>query len=367
MTDAPLLKTPLNDAHRRLGAKMVPFGGWDMPVQYAGILDEHKAVRSAAGLFDVSHMGELELEGAGALALLQRLTCNDVAKLSPGRAHYTGLLNERGGFIDDILIYRRGEAQFLLVVNAGNAAKDWAWIERHAKAAGVKAENRSSRWGQIAIQGPKSQAILAPRTAADLAAIRYYGFAEAAVDGVPCVVSRTGYTGEDGFEIYCPAESAEKIWNSLLAHGGAQGLVPCGLGARDTLRLEAAMCLYGNDLNEDRTPLEADLQWIVKIDKGDFFGRDTLKRQLAGGTQEKLVGLNMIDRGIPRQHYELRTGGARAGEVTSGTHSPTLGKPIGLAYVEAQFATPGRELEIDLRGKPGRAVVVAKPFYKRAK
>jgi aminomethyltransferase len=361
------MKTPLNDAHRRLGAKMVPFGGWDMPVQYAGIIEEHRAVRSAAGLFDVSHMGEIELEGPGALALVQTLTSNDAAKLANGRAHYTGLLNERGGFIDDILVYRRGEEKFLLVVNAGNTLKDWGWIERHARAAGVKAENRSSAWGQIAVQGPLAQAILQPLVAADLAPIRYYGFAEAAVDGVPCVVSRTGYTGEDGFEIYCPAEAADRLWTRLLEKGGARGLVPCGLGARDTLRLEAAMCLYGNDINEERTPIEADLAWIVKAEKGDFYGRDVLKRQLAEGTRERLVGLNMVDRGIPRHDYPLSAGGARVGTVTSGTHSPTLNKPIGMGYVESRLATPGAELEVDLRGKPAKAVVVAKPFYKRAK
>ncbi len=364
---APLLVTPLNAEHRRLGARMVPFGGWDMPVQYAGIIEEHRAVRNAAGLFDVSHMGEIEVEGPGAEALLQKLTCNDVTKLLPGRAHYTGLLNERGTFLDDILIYKRGAEKYLLVVNAGNTDKDWAWIEGHAKTAGVHAENRSAQWAQIALQGPRAVAILQPLTPTDLSLIKYYGFAEGVVDGVPLMISRTGYTGEDGFELYCPAESAAQLWRKLLEAGAAQGIKPCGLGARDTLRLEAAMCLYGHDIDETRTPVEADLNWIVKPGKGDFIGRDALVKQQSDGTTETLVGFEMVDRGIPRQHYPVLKNGEKIGIVTSGTHAPHLGKPLGLAYVAKAHSAVGTEIEIDLRGKSAKAVVVSKPFYKRAK
>ena len=368
MTDtAPLLATPLNAEHRRLGARMVPFGGWDMPVQYSGIIDEHQAVRTAAGLFDVSHMGEIEVEGPGAEALLQHLTCNDVGKLLPGRAHYTGLLSERGTFLDDILIYKRGVEKYLLVVNAGNSDKDWAWIEGHARTAGVRAENRSGHWAQIALQGPRAVAILQPLTPADLSPITYYGFIEAPVDGVPMLISRTGYTGEDGFELYCPADAAAKLWRKLLEAGAPHGLKPCGLGARDTLRLEAAMCLYGHDIDETRTPVEADLNWIIKPGKGDFIGRDALVKQQAEGTAEVLVGFTMVDRGIPRQHYPVRKNGEEIGIVTSGTHAPHLGKPLGMAYVAKAHSAIGTEIEIDLRGKPARAVIVAKPFYKRAK
>jgi aminomethyltransferase len=362
-----LKTTPLNAAHRKLGAKMVPFGGWDMPVQYSGIIDEHQAVRTKAGLFDVSHMGEIEVEGPGAEALLQKLTCNDVSKLAAGRAHYTGLLNERGTFLDDILVYKRGAEKFLLVVNAGNSDKDWAWIEKHAKTAGVKAENRSPHWGQIALQGPESLAILSPLTDVPLAPMKYYGFGEGKVAGHTALVSRTGYTGEDGFEIYCPAEVTEKIWNLLLDKGGPRGLKPAGLGARDTLRLEAAMCLYGHDIDETRTPVEADLNWIVKPQKGDFFGRDVLVKQQAEGTAQILVAFKMIDRGIPRQDYPVLKNGAPIGKVTSGTHAPFLNFPVGMAYVAKAHSAIGTEFEVDLRGRAAKAVVVPKPFYKRAK
>jgi len=364
MADQELKKTPLNAVEWELGGKMVDFGGWELPVQFSGILDEHEAVRTRCGLFDVSHMGELTVKGPAAVELLQRATCNDVTKLEDGRAQYTGLLYPTAGFVDDILIYRNGADDYFVVVNASNSDKDYEWLADCAKGMDVEVRNVSSGYAQLALQGPQAERILQPLTDVELSAIKYYRFDVGKVDGAPAIVSRTGYTGEDGFEVYCEPSEAPRLWRKLLASGDVK---PCGLGARDTLRLEAKMALYGNDIDETTTPLEADLGWIVKIDKGDFFGRDVLQRERAEGPRRKLVGFEMVDRGIARHGYPVVDGQEEIGVVTSGTHSPTLKKAIGLAYLPQGKSAPGSEFFVLIRGKETRARVVPTPFYKRAK
>jgi aminomethyltransferase len=341
---------------------MVDFAGWEMPVQYSGVIEEHRAVRTAAGLFDVSHMGEVRVRGAGAEAFLQRLTPNDVTKLVPGRAHYSGLLTDRATYIDDILIYRLGAEDFMVVVNASNAPRDFEWIA--SRAAGlpeVEVTDESPRYALLALQGPKALAILAPLAMPDVSGLKYYGFAEGTVAGVPALISRTGYTGEDGFEIYLAPEHAADVWRQLLAAGA----VPAGLGARDTLRLEAAMALYGHEIDESTTPFEAGLNWVVKLDKGEFLGRDALLAQKSAGAGKKLVGFEVRGRGIARQGHAVVSDGRPVGVVTSGTWSPTFEKALGLAYVPPEMAATGTPLAIDVRGKTLPAVVVETPFYKR--
>jgi aminomethyltransferase len=360
---AALKRTPLSALHRELGARMVDFGGWEMPVQYAGILEEHKAVRERVGLFDVSHMGELKVSGRDAGASLQALTPNDVSKLVDGRIHYSAFLTDQGTFVDDLLVYRRSGDDYLVVVNAGNTDKDFAWAKERARG-DVRVENHSDRYALIAVQGPKAAALLARVADPDPGDLPYYGFREGKVAGFPALVSRTGYTGEDGFEVYCRPEDAEAIFRRLLGEGEAYGVQPCGLGARDTLRLEAKMALYGNDIDDTVTPLEADLGWIVKMSKGDFVGRQALAAQKQSGVPRKLVGFEMVDRGIARHGYRAKTS-AGAGVVTSGTHSPTLGKPIGLALLPAAASAVGTELEVDIRGRGAAARIVPTPFYKR--
>lgn len=358
-----LKRTPLYDLHRELGAKLIDFGGWEMPVQYAGILEEHRAVRERVGLFDVSHMGELEFTGEGALSALQRLTCNDVSRLSDGRIQYSALLTERGTFVDDVLVYRREAGSYLIVVNASNAPKDFAWASSRVSES-ARVENRSDDYALIAVQGPNAVRLMGRLCAPDPSDLPYYGFRDATVCGAPALVSRTGYTGEDGFEVYCRPEDAEGVFRSLLEEGRAEGAEPCGLGARDTLRLEAKMALYGNDIDDTVTPWEADLAWIVKLAKGDFIGRDALVAQREAGVPRRLVGFDMVDRGIARHGYPART---RHGDglVTSGTHSPTLGRPIGLALLPTPAAEIGTEFEVDIRGRAARARIVPTPFYKR--
>jgi aminomethyltransferase len=363
MADENLKKTPLNALEHELGGKMVDFGGWELPVQFRGILEEHAAVRERAGIFDVSHMGELTVRGAGALELLQRATCNDVSKLEDGRAQYNGLLYPTGGFVDDILIYRNSPDDYFVVVNASNSDKDFEWLADLAKETGVDVKNVSTDYAQLAVQGPDAERLLQPMTDVALAPIKYYRFGTGSVDGAPAIVSRTGYTGEDGFEIYVAPEHGPRIMKKLIDAGA----LPCGLGARDTLRLEAKMALYGNDIDHSTTPLEADLGWIVKIEKGDFMGRDVLEREKAEGPRRKLVGFEMIDRGIGRHGYPIVDGSTEIGVVTSGTHSPTLKKAIGLAYLPLDKATPGTEFSVLIRGKETRARVVPTPFYKRPK
>jgi aminomethyltransferase len=356
-----LKKTPLNALHRELGGKMVDFGGWDLPVQFGGILEEHEAVRTDVGIFDVSHMGELTVKGPQALELLQKTTSNDVSKLDTGRIHYTGLLYPNGGFVDDILIYQNTPTDFFIVVNASNTDKDYEWLRESAKGMDVEVENVSANYAQLAIQGPNAERTLQPFTDLQLADIKYYRFAHGTVDGVPAIVSRTGYTGEDGFEIYIAPEHAPRIMKKLIDAGAK----PCGLGARDTLRLEAKMALYGNDIDDTTTPLQADLGWIVKLDKGAFAGSDVLSKEKSDGVKRKLVGFEMVDRGIARHGYPVVAGDRRVGIVTSGTHTPFLKKAIGMAYVPTELAAPGTELNIDVRGRPSAARVVSLPFYKR--
>ena len=360
-----LKRTPLYALHRELGAKMVDFGGWEMPVQYEGILGEHRAVRERVGLFDVSHMGEFELTGSDALPALQSLTPNDVGRLADGRCHYSAFLTERGTFVDDLLVYRRAADSFLVVVNAGNTPKDFQWARAHAKG-DLRLEDKSAAYALIAVQGPLAAALMSRVSDADPSDLPYYGFRDTRVLGRPALVSRTGYTGEDGFEIYLDPQDAEKVFRGLLEAGRPEGVVPCGLGARDTLRLEAKMALYGNDIDDTVTPWEADLGWIVKMKKGDFLGRDALQRQKEEGVPRKLVGFEMLDRGIARHGYPAQTP-AGEGVVTSGTHSPTLGRPIGLALVPSGAQTVGTEFEVDIRGRRARARIVETPFYKRKK
>ncbi len=362
--DAALKQTPLNAAHRALGAKMVPFGGWDMPVQYRGILEEHRAVRSAAGLFDVSHMGEVEFRGAGALAAVQLLTSNDAARLQAGQVQYSALTTEAGTFVDDLTVYKISDERYMATLNAGNVQKDVAWIRDRVRGT-AEIRDASDETALLAIQGPRAVAILQRLTPADLTTIPYYWFATAEVCGKGALVSRTGYTGEDGFEVYVAPEHAARLWSALLEEGGPLGLLPCGLGARDTLRLEAKMALYGNDIDEAHTPFEADLAWIVKLEKGDFIGREALVRQKAEGVKRKLVGFEMIGRGIARPHYPILKAGQPVGEVTSGAPSPWLGKNIGLGYVPTGCSTVGTDLEVVVRDQPVAARIVKTPFYKR--
>jgi aminomethyltransferase len=356
-------RTPLYECHLEAGARMVDFAGWEMPVQYAGVIDEHRAVRTAAGLFDVSHMGEVGVRGAGAEAFLQRLTPNDVTKLVPGRAHYSGLLTGRGTYVDDILIYRLAAEEFMVVVNASNARRDFEWIASRAAEEKADAEvvDESHRYALLALQGPRALEILAPLASPDVSGLKYYGFARGTVDGAPALISRTGYTGEDGFELYLAPEDAPAVWRRLLA-GGA---LPAGLGARDTLRLEAAMALYGHEIDETTTPFEAGLGWVVKLDKGDFLGRDALLAQKSEGVPRKLVGFEVRGRGIARQGHGVVSEGAKVGDVTSGTWSPTFEKALGLAYVPAGMAAAGTPLALDVRGKALPASVVETPFYRR--
>jgi aminomethyltransferase len=359
-------KTPLNAVHRASGAKMVPFGGWDMPVEYSGLISEHMAVRKAAGLFDVSHMGEFEVEGPGALAFLQRVTANNVAKLVDGQAQYSALPMPNGALVDDVIVYRRTADRYLLVVNAGNIEKDFRWLEEQGPQ-DVTLRNSSDAYALLALQGPRAQEILQPLTTLDLGALKYYHFADVEVDGRPVTVSRTGYTGEDGFEIFVPPAHVEAFWKRLLEAGADKGLVPAGLGARDTLRLEARMCLYGQDMDETTTLIEAGLGWIVSLDeaKGDFPGRAVLAEQKKNGPPRKLVGFEVTGRGIARHGYPVLVHDERVGEVTSGTYAPFLQKNIGLCYVPATRAALGTELAIDIRERKVPARVVPTPFYKR--
>jgi aminomethyltransferase len=361
-----LLKTPLNSAHRAMGAKMVDFGGWDMPVQYSGIIDEHLAVRSAVGLFDVSHMGEIEIQGPDAARLANFVTTNNVDKLKIGQAHYSGLLYDHGGFVDDILVHKISEQHIFLCVNAGNQDKDFEHI-RSQNHFDAQVEFAGPRYAQLAIQGPQARATLQKLTATDLSAIKYYWFTDGEVLGVPARIAHTGYTGEDGYEIYIPPQEAERIWNQVLAAGAEFGIKPCGLGARNTLRLEAAMALYGHEIDASISPWEAGLDWIVKMEKGDFVGRGALAKQKEAGLKRKLIGFEMRGRGIGRDGYEVMLDGAPAGWVTSGSPSPALNKNIGMCYLPLEQAQPGRAIQIMVRNQPVDAVTVETPFYKRAK
>jgi aminomethyltransferase len=361
-----LKKTPLNARHRAHGARMVPFGGWDMPVEYSGIVNEHMAVRTRAGLFDVSHMGQIEVAGKDALAAVQRISTNDAAKLSVGQAQYSALTTPAGTFIDDLIVYRLAGDHFLLVVNAGNIEKAYKWIADETRAVGdVAVVNSSARYALLAVQGPAAPAIVQQLTAADLTEVKYYWFTHGEVAGVRSIIARTGYTGEDGFELFIPSTAAERVWNTILETGASAGIVPVGLGARDTLRLEAGMHLSGQDMDETTTVLEADLGWTIGWKKEEFIGHDVLRRQKQEGAPRKLVGFEVLDRAIARHGHEVYVENEKAGVVTSGTQTPFLKKAIGMAYVPSDRTATGTEFEIDVRGRRVRAQVVPLPFYKR--
>ena len=367
---APALKrTPIYDLHLEAGGRMVEFGGWEMPVQYRGILEEHQAVRTRAGLFDVSHMGEFRIEGPGALDFLQYLVPNNVAKLEINQTLYTQLCLPNGGTIDDCTLYRLSEQNYMLVVNASTCDKDWDWVNQHASRFDLtRLENATYEMALFAFQGPLAEAILQTLADSDLSTIPYYHCRPGAIAGMPALISRTGYTGEDGFELYHDATDAPKLWSAILEAGRANDVLPIGLGARDTLRLEAGFCLYGHELTEEITPLEALLGWSVKLDKGvDFIGREALAQQKAEGLKRKRIGIEMADRSVPRAGYALLANGQPVGELTSGTIGPSLNKTIGMGYVPPDYAKVGTALEVDIRGRKMGATVVSLPFYKRPK
>jgi len=343
---------------------MVEFGGWQMPVQYRGIIEEHIAVRRQAGLFDVSHMGEIEVRGANALASCQKVTANDLARMSQNQAQYNLLLNEHGGIVDDVIFHRLGDQDYLVCVNAANSDKDFEWLKERV---GRNAEviNRSAEYSQLALQGPLAESILQPLTSAALGALGYFRFVFADVAGSRCLLARTGYTGEDGFELYCGPDRAESLWSSLMESGAIRGLVPAGLGARDTLRLERALPLYGHELDETTSPLEAGLSWVLKFSKGPFLGRERLLRQREEGPKKQLVGLELTEPGIARSHCRILKDNQCVGEVTSGTKSPTLKKSIALGYVGSEHSAVGNELQVEIRGRSVSARIVKLPFYHR--
>jgi aminomethyltransferase len=364
-------RTPLFEEHVAAGGRMVDFAGFELPVQYSGLVEEHRCVRSKAGLFDVSHMGEIEILGPRAFDFVQLFSCNDHSKMTVGRAQYTGIMYPEGTFVDDTLVHKMAEDRYLLVVNAANHIKDVDYLQALAAAEdGVEVIDRSSEFAQIALQGPLAAEILQPLTTDDLAAIKYYRFIEGEVAGIKGLIARTGYTGEDGFEVYVDPNGAPALWRAILAAGQPHGLLPAGLGARDTLRFEAGMCLYGNDIDRTTTPLEAGLGWIVKLGKGDFIGRDVLARQKEEGVARRLTGFEMADRGIARHSYpvyENETDDEPVGAVTSGTQSPTFDKALGMAYMPPEMGEPGREFFVQIRGRQARARVVDLPFYSRKK
>lgn len=359
-------KTALYETHVKLGAKMVPFAGYEMPVSYSGIKAEHQAVRQALGMFDVSHMGEFLVKGPDALKLIQYITSNDAAKLSPGKVQYSCFPNGRGGIVDDLLVYCLSEEKYLLVVNASNIEKDWNWIQKHNEWQ-VELEDMSDNLSLLAVQGPKAVAALQALTDVKLADIPYYHFVQGTFAGVEdVIISATGYTGSGGFELYLPNSAASKVWDKIMAAGAPYGILPAGLGCRDTLRLEMGFCLYGNDINDTTSPLEAGLGWITKFTK-EFIDSDYLQQQKAAGLKRKLVAFEMVDRGIARQHYPIKNeAGELLGEVTSGSESPSTGKFIGLGYVDAAYAAPGTSIRIEIREKLLEARVVKLPFYQTA-
>ncbi|WP_210365907.1 glycine cleavage system aminomethyltransferase GcvT [Bacillus sp. REN3] len=364
-----LKRTPLFELYKEYGGKTIDFGGWELPVQFSSIKEEHEAVRTRAGLFDVSHMGEIEVKGPDSLSYLQKLLTNDISKLTDGKAIYTAMCYENGGTVDDLLVYKLGDNHYLLVVNASNIDKDYEWMKNHLEGEAT-VENLSEDYAQLAIQGPLAESVLQKLSPDhDLSKIGFFRFnPEVKLDGRKTLVSRTGYTGEDGFEIYCKPEDAVSLWKKILEAGKEEGVLPCGLGARDTLRFEANLALYGQELSPDITPLEAGIGFAVKLNKdADFIGKDALLEQKENGVPRKLVGIEMLDRGIPRHGYPVYKGNVKIGEVTTGTQSPTLKKNIGLALVDSKESGLGNELEVEIRGKRLKAIVSATPFYKRDK
>jgi len=363
-----LRKTPLNAWHRANGGRMVPFAGWDMPVEYSGLGNEHRAVRTRAGLFDVTHMGQVELAGRDALAAVQRMTSNDAGKLRVGQAQYSALTSPSGAFVDDLRVYRLANDHFLYVVNACNVQKDVEWIVEQAKPFGdVAVVDTSSRYALIALQGPRAHEVMQALTDVELAPVGYYWFTHGEIAGARGMISRTGFTGESGYEIFVPPQSAVKVWQAILQEGRSAGVIPAGLGALDTLRLEAALRLYGNDIDGATSVLEAGLERIVAWDKGDFIGRAALAEQKAKGVSRHIVGFEMVDRAIARRGYDVYLDGVKTGAVTSGTRTPFLKKAIGLAYLPIARTEPGTEFEVDVRGRRAKARVVSLPFYKPPK
>ena len=356
-------KTPLNDVHRELGAKLIDFGGWEMPVQYAGIIEEHETVREKCGIFDVSHMGEIRVKGPEALNNVQRLVANDVERLEEGQILYSPMCYPDGGIVDDLLVYKIKDDEYLLVVNASNTEKDWEWIKENSLD-NVELENQSNEYGQLAVQGPEAKNIINKLSDIDLDSMKYYCFACGEVAGKEVILSRTGYTGELGYEIYLQKEDAVEVWNKIMEVGKEYGLAPIGLGARDTLRLEMKYCLYGNDISKDTHPLEAGIGWTVSLDKEDFIGKDVLVKHEEEGYDRKLVGFKLLGRGIPRHGYKVEHEGEEIGEVTSGSFSPSLKENIGLAYVKKELAEIGQEIEIVIRKKAVKAEIVKTPFVK---
>ncbi|AKQ46293.1 glycine cleavage system protein T [Rufibacter radiotolerans] len=359
-----LKKIALNDVHEALGAKMVPFAGYNMPVRYSSDLEEHHAVRKAVGIFDVSHMGEFLVSGPNALDLIQRVTSNDASKLTPGKIQYSYLPNQEGGIVDDLLVYCLAPEEYMLVVNASNIEKDWNWISQF-NTNNAQMKNISDEMSLFAVQGPKAVEALQPLTPVDLANMVYYTFDKGVFAGVPdVIISATGYTGAGGFEIYVPNENAKEVFQKIMEAGAPVGIKPIGLGARDTLRLEMGYCLYGNDITDSTSPLEAGLSWVTKFSK-DFTNAQNLKAQKEQGVSRKLIGFEMMEQGIPRSHYEIVDAeGHPIGEVTSGTMSPSLGKGVGLGYLQTEYTTPGTEIFIKVRNKQLKAQVVKLPFYK---
>jgi aminomethyltransferase len=361
-----LKRTAFHSIHVALGAKMVEFGGFEMPVLYKGIVAEHNAVRERVGIFDVSHMGEVTVKGPKALDFIQKITVNNAASLADGQAQYSAMCYEHGGIVDDLLVYKRGDDDYLLVINAANVDKDYAWMQQNA-IEGAELKNVSDDYSLLAVQGPKAVETLAKLTDVDLGSIEYYHFVEGTVAGVPAILSRTGYTGELGFELYFASDvtSGEKVWNAIMEAGHEFGIEPAGLGARDTLRLEMGYCLYGHDIDETTNPIEAGLGWITKVDKGEFNGRDAIVAVKEAKPKRKLVGFEMNERAIPRQHYEIAVDGEIVGEVTSGTSSPTLGRGVGMGYVQSAYSKPGTTIAVVVRDKHIPATVVRPPFVKK--
>lgn len=362
-------KTKINKAHYILKGKMVEFAGWDLPVQYSGLNEEHVAVRTAGGLFDVSHMGEVRFKGPKALDAVQYLTCNNVAKLTPGKIHYSGLMTENGCFVDDLLVYMISETEYFLVVNASNSDKDFKYMKEKAGHFDVNITNESDDYSQIAIQGPNAEKMLSHFTDTDLSAIKYYHFTFGKVNGIDCIISRTGYTGEDGFEVYFKSdeEAASGLFLAFAEKGKEYGIIPAGLGARDTLRLEAGMPLYGNDIDDSHSVIEADLEWILKLKKGDFLGKAALEKQKEQGITRKRIGFELVDRGIARHGYPVHIDGNQYGTVGSGTYAPFLKKSIGMTYLPIEKCAIGTEFHVEIRGKMTTAKIVELPFYKREK
>lgn len=363
-----LHRTPLYTIYKEYGAKTIDFGGWDLPVQFSSIKEEHEAVRTKAGLFDVSHMGEVEVRGEDSLAFLQKVVTNDVSLLKSGGALYTAMCYGDGGTVDDLLIYKKEENDYLLVINASNIQKDIEWLLSNRNG-NVSIENKSDEYALLALQGPIAEEVLQTQTDIDLSEIKFFKFKNRVeISGKEVLISRTGYTGEDGFELYCKADDAVTLWKSILDAGKSKGVVPCGLGARDTLRFEATLPLYGQELTRDITPIEAGIGFAVKTNKkADFNGKEVLTQQKENGTARKLVGIELLEKGIPRHGYEVFSGEEVIGVVTTGTQSPTLKKNIGLALLKSEFTQLGTEVEVQIRKKRLKAAVVATPFYKKSK